>query len=158
MKLFRGIALLFVFGLLQTAFLGNFRFFGAAPDLFLILVFAYGSFFGLRQALLLAIAAGIIKDSFSLSPFGFNALLFPLWAFFIHYITKRFSIEDSLACSLTLFPLALLNNIITGFTLVYAGALVPFGIFFRLVVLSSLYTTGVFALLLKFIKKWLGSG
>lgn len=155
MILLRAGILVFIFGLLQAVFPENAKLFSAAPDLLLILVFIFGLTLNFWQAFLLGAISGIIKDSFSLSPLGFNALVFSGWAAFIYYISRRVSIEDFISRSLVLLSVALVNNILLGLFLIYSGSLIPLGIFLRLVTVSSLYTAVVFMFSSKIILKWL---
>jgi rod shape-determining protein MreD len=142
-----------VFALLQVAFLDYFKFFGVKPDLLLAAAFIGGIFLGLKPALALSIFAGILKDAFSLNAFGLSAVLFPLWVLLIAKLIRRISIEDNLSRTLLILTVALLNNLISGFVLIYTGAFVPLGIFLRIVVLSSIYTALSFYLTMRFMDK-----
>jgi len=141
-----------ILGILQMTFLEYFRIFGVKPDLLLVSVVIAGIFFKMRPVLIFAILTGIFKDIFSLSPFGLNVLLFSLWGFLVVKISREISIEDNIAAATLVFIIALLQNIATGLALVYSGSFVPIGIFLRIVLLGSLYTSFTLPVILKLTK------
>ena len=133
-----------VFAILQITIMENFRFFGIKPDLLLIVIFLGGLFLGQRKALGLGISAGLFKDVFSLNTYGLNTVLFPLWIFLIRKFIRRVSIEDNLSRAILIALVALFNDIVSGFILIYAGASIPPFIFLRTIILSSIYTALIF--------------
>ncbi len=141
-----------ILGIFQLTFLEYFKIFGIKPDLLLVTVVIAGLFFEMRSAIIFGIFAGIFKDIFSLNPFGLNLLLFSLWGFLVAKISRKISIEDNIAAAIVVFIIALLQNIITGLTLIYSGSFVPTGIFLRIVLLGSLYSALTLPVILKFAK------
>ncbi len=149
-RLFWLIAL--ILGFFQLAFTDYFRLLGVSPDLILTCVVIAGMFFELRWAIIFSALLGVFKDSFSLSVFGYNTILFSLWGFLTVKVSRKVSIEDNLARTLLLFIVALLHNITCGLLFVYSGGTVPLGIFLRIVFLGALYTALPVPLILKFVK------
>lgn len=136
-------------GLFQVSLLSYFSVFGVKPDLLLAIVVIAGFLLEPRWALFFGVLAGIFKDAFGLSPFGFNIILFACWGYFVNKLSRRISIEDNIAAAILLFLIALLQNIASGLAVIYSGGFVPFGIFLRVVFLGSLYTALTLPLILK---------
>ncbi|MDD3087783.1 MAG: rod shape-determining protein MreD [Candidatus Omnitrophica bacterium] len=145
-----------LFALLQITILEHFKFFGVRPDLLMVAVFTGAVYLRLKPALAVGLFAGIFKDVFSLHLFGVNAVLLPLWVLLIANLVRRVSIEDNLSRTLFILAVALLNNLIIGLTLVYAGVSLPLGIFTRILILSSIYTALCFYLTVRVMAKWAG--
>ncbi len=139
-------------GLFQATLLNYFSIFGVKPDLLLATVVIAGFFLELRWAIVFGVLAGIFKDAFGLSPFGLNILLFALWGYLVNKLSRKISIEDNIAAAVLVFIIALLQNIASGFVIIYSGSFVPFGIFLRIVFLSSLYTALTLPLIFKIAK------
>lgn len=153
MRVSRVIILTLLLGFLQITILDYFKVFGVKPDLILIAVFIAAFSLDLKSALGVGLLAGVFKDAFTSNLLSFNAVLFPLWVFLIVKLIKRVSIEDNISRVFILFLVALLNNVISGFVLIYSIGSLSFGIFLRITFLASAYTALIFALILKIIKK-----
>jgi len=153
MKSYLVLIIVIVFAFLQVTFVDYFNFFGAKPDLLLIAAFIGGLSLKLGWALGIGLLSGILKDSFLLNRFGLNAALFPLWVLLSKKLSRRVSIEDNLSRAILIALISLLNNIINGIFLFYAGAMVPLGIFLRIAIISSFYTALVSYFTLRIIIK-----
>jgi rod shape-determining protein MreD len=152
MKILKFLIISLVLGAIQVTFLDYFRVFGVKPDFLLAAVVIGGLLFESRLSFIFGILAGIFKDAFGLGPFGLNIILFSLWSVVVAKVSRKVAIEDSLAATLLLFVIALLQNIINGLFLIYSGSFVPIGIFLRIVLLGSLYTALALPLILKITK------
>ena len=142
-----------ILGILQVTLLNSFKVFGVKPDLLLIIIFIAALSLELKPALGIGLLAGIFKDAFSLTPPGVSTILFPVWIFLIAKLIREVSIDDNLTRMLLFFVVVLLNNIISGLVLIYSGVFLPLGIFLRITLLASIYTTLVLPLILKFTIK-----
>jgi|GEM_PF-446282 len=128
-------------GILQLGLPGYLRVFGVQPDLLLALVVMVSLRSPAGWAVGLSLFAGILKDIFSVSGFGINTLLFPLWSIAILNLNRKINVEhDYLRLALG-YIIAFLQNMFCGFALSYSGRFVPLGVFTRILLLSSLYTT-----------------
>ncbi len=152
MKISRFLIITLILGVFQFTFLNYFRIFGIKPDLLLAAVVCAGLFLETRQAILFGMFAGIFKDIFGVGVFGLDVILFSLWGFLSVNISRKISIDDSVAAALLVFIIALLQNIASGLILGLSGSFVPFGIFLRIVFLGSLYTALSLPLILKVSK------
>jgi len=152
MKISTLIFIMLIAGIFQLTCLEHLNFLGARPDLLLLTAVTAGFFLEFPKALMIAVLAGIFKDAFGLASFGFNIVLFGLWVFLTVKITRKISIEDNLTRTVALFAIALLQNIISGFYLTFSGGFVTLGIFLRIVLLGSLYTSLSLPLILKIAK------
>ena len=128
-------------GILQLTLLNYFSVFGVKPDLLLALVVLVSLRTPAGWAVGLSLAAGISIDIFSVSSFGINTLLFPLWSIAILNLNRKINVEHVYLRLVLGFIVAFLQNIFCGLALSYSGRFVPFGIFTRILLLSSLYTT-----------------
>ncbi len=99
-----------------------------------------------------AILAGCFKDLLGINTFGINTFLFPLWVILLSELSKKISLEYNLVRIAIVFLITILNGIASRLILLSLGKFIPLGIFLRIILLQSVYTTAVSALLFKFIK------
>jgi rod shape-determining protein MreD len=147
------ILLMFLFALLQVTLLPYFRLFGTKPDLFLICVVVASLYFDVESALLMSLLCGILKDIFSINVFGLNTFFMPVFSFLMMKISRKLAMEDTpVLCTvifLTTFFYAVLSRVALG----YLGTVVPFWAFLRISLIESLYTTLIFPLVFRLIKR-----
>ncbi|MFA4983890.1 MAG: rod shape-determining protein MreD [Candidatus Omnitrophota bacterium] len=140
----RWFSLLVVFAavLLQVMLIGHFKFFGAKPDLILIILVIMAGFylFQLPWLLTLAFVSGILKDVFSGNAFGVNAVIFCCLAVLIIRVSRRISIEGGLRRAALIMAVVLLDAIGTRVFSMLLGNPVSWGIFLRIGFLSAIYT------------------
>lgn len=74
--------------------LGHIRIFGAAPDLMLACVIFFGLFLGSAAGLESGLAAGALKDVFSLDYFGINMFIFAVTGLLAGSLSANFSKES----------------------------------------------------------------
>lgn len=139
-------------GILQITIPDSFKVFNIKPDFLLISVVLGSLLFRPRWAFVFSIFAGILKDTFSPSPFCINTILFILWSFIILKLTRQIAIDNNFMRIGLIFIIAIIHNIITGFILIYSGSFIPLGIFLRIIFLGSLYTAVVLPLAIKIIR------
>ena len=136
-------------GILQVTFLDYFSVFGVKPDLLLIAVVTVSLLAETRGALVLSIFAGALKDMLGVGGFGTNTFFFCLWSFLILQLSKKLTIETDAIRAIVVFVITLFQQIISGLLLIYSGSFVPLGIFLRITILETVYTTALFPLLFK---------
>ncbi len=151
MKKWMVFAVVAVFGLLQLTMLDYFKIFNIKPDLLLICIIFFSLALEPKYALALSVFAGILKDISGSGQYGLNTLMFALWSFSVMRLAREITIDYDLIRMLVVFAVALLHNIVSGLVLVSSGASVPFGIFFRIVIVGSMYTALVSLLVFKVI-------
>lgn len=149
------IALIAACGIVQLVFPQYLRVFGVKPDLILACAVAANLVFEFRWALFLSLLAGIFKDSFIISSFGSNAVLFAFWSLLVCEIKRRFSLDFVYVQVILLWVIALLQNLSTGLIVISSGNIVPSGIFLRIVFLGALYTAAALPLLLPLKRRWI---
>lgn len=138
-----------ILALLQLTFLDVFKFLGVKPDLIFISVLIASMVLERRWAIAIAILAGMLKDIFSVSTFGLNTILFPMWSVILAQVSRRIFIDNNLIDMGLVFIFAAVNNIIISLALSFAGEGFSFGIYMRIIFLESIYTALVFPSVLK---------
>ncbi len=128
------------FSLLEVAMLPYARVFGVKPDLLLLSVVLASLFFERRSALILSLAAGILKDVFGTSSFGVNTLLFPFWSVAIERLSRKVSFEQPLFSSMLVFLVTLANGVITRIIFLFSGNAIYLSAFLRVSFIESAYT------------------
>ena len=152
MKHFIFIAVIIIFGLLQTTILNCINIFNVKPDLLLISVIIASLNFQPVWAISLSIFAGILKDIFSGNAFGMHTLLFFVWSFLIIKLSRKISFDSDYIKLALLSIVVILNNIITRLIFLFLGNFISLGLFLRITFIESLYTALIFPLVLKFAK------
>jgi rod shape-determining protein MreD len=122
---------------------------GVKPDLLLIGVFWVSLVFQQRQAIVLSVSAGILKDIFTPYSFGFNTVLFALFCLFLIRLGKEISIDNNPVRFIVLYIVAFCNSAATRFIFFFLGNNVPLHIFLRVAFLGSLYTASTALLLFR---------
>jgi len=146
------LILVILLALFQVTLLDYFKIFKVKPDLLLIGVVIASLIFDLRWSFILSILLGIFKDTFLVTTFGINTLLFPLCSFLIVKLSKEITIDDNLMRLALVFIVSIVHNTLTGLILIYLGNFIPLGIFLRTVFLSAVYTTAIFPLVILAIR------
>lgn len=145
--------IILIFALFQTTVLDYVKIFGVKPDLFLISVVLAGIYFEWRWALFISLFSGILKDTFGINTFGINTLLFPLLCFLIIQLNKKLSIDNFFLCSIVTFIVTLLYGALARVISMYLNNFLPYPVFLRISFLEALYTSLVFPLIFRVIKK-----
>ncbi|MFH0935326.1 MAG: rod shape-determining protein MreD [Candidatus Omnitrophota bacterium] len=140
-------------GVLELTVLGYFKIFNIKPDFLLISAVLASLLLKPQPAIALSLSAGLIKDCFSSNLFGINTVLFVLWSFLILKLNRKISLENNFLRLGLVFVVALLHNTASGIILLYLGRAIPAGIFLRMVLIGSLYTTLVSPLVFGIIKR-----
>ena len=146
MKTFYFLLIIICFALLEVAMLPYARVFGVKPDLLLLSVVLASLFFERRPALIVSLAAGILKDIFGISSFGLNTLLFPLWCMVIGRLSRKISFEQPLFSAMLMFLVTLANGVITRLIFLFSGNVIYLFAFLRVSFIESLYTALLFPL------------
>jgi rod shape-determining protein MreD len=133
----------------QSTILNYFRFFGVKPDLLLGFTVIAGIYLDWRWALPLAILAGLSKDIFGTASIGINIFLTPFWCYLVMKLSKKISIDDAIAVSVTAFLAVLLNDITIRLLYLYSGKSISHGIFLRIAFIEPLYTALALPFLIK---------
>ncbi|KPK97985.1 MAG: hypothetical protein AMJ95_06285 [Omnitrophica WOR_2 bacterium SM23_72] len=140
--LFIGIILLL--GVLQVTLIESFKIFNIKPDLLLMIAVIASFVFDFKEALVLSVFAGVLKDILGTDVFGMHTLLFPLWTFLIERLNRQFPIDHDLIRLTIIFIITFLHHMLRGLILVWLGQQIRSGIFLRILLVESLYTTLVF--------------
>jgi rod shape-determining protein MreD len=148
------IAIIIIFGLLQTTILNYINIFNVKPDLLLISVIIASLFFEPGWAIFLSIFSGILKDIFSVNAFGMYTTLFFIWSFLIIKLSRKISFDNDYIKLALLSIVAILNNIIIRLIFLFLGNFISWGIFSRITLIESLYTAIIFPLALKFVRNF----
>lgn len=151
--------ILLLIALLQITLLNNITICEVKPDLFLIFV-VFVSFYGREIELLAAnLAAGMLRDIYSLDPLGLHALLFALCGYLVWKVRFALFKEHPFTEMIVVLIVSLILNFLY---LGYFFAKAPFiqiGSVISIAMLSSLYTAiaAPFCLYpLKKLRGWFG--
>lgn len=128
----------------QVTFLPYFKVFGIQPDLLFLIVFIASVKFNFGWAVVFALLGGVLKDAFSIYPFGINTALFCLWTLAVKELSRRISLDNRLIQIATVLVLNILHNILAGF--LYFGSakvFIPWAISLRIILFGALYTVFV---------------
>lgn len=128
-------------------------FFHARPDLLLAFVIAAVFYLDLKNALVLAIICGLLKDSFLPGSFGVNTLLFSAWCYLTWLLGRQISTEHEVMRFAVVLIAAFLNNLVVGAQSVNLGNHIPAIIFLRNLVIPPLYTAALSSPVFKLVRK-----
>ena len=151
--LFAGIILLL--GVLQVTLIDSFKIFNVKPDLLLIIAIIASFFFDFKEALVLSVFAGVLKDILGTDVFGMHTLLFPLWIFLIERLNRQVPIDQDLIRLILIFVITFLHHMLRGLILVWLGQQIRSGIFLRILFVESIYTTVVYLWVFKGLQRWM---
>lgn len=144
---------LILLGLVQATLLNNFRIFGVKPDFLLIAIVIASTFFKLEKILILAVLAGMLKDSLSANVFGTNTLLFPFWSYLTRVLSGKINLDNNFAYAALVLAFGIFGGIIRLIFLSLGNAFfIPIGVFLRITFLESLYGAIAVPLIFKIIK------
>ncbi|MFH0826655.1 MAG: rod shape-determining protein MreD [Candidatus Omnitrophota bacterium] len=149
--LFAGIILLL--GVLQVTLVDSFKIFYVKPDFLLIIAVIASFIFDFKEALVLSVFAGVLKDILGTDVFGMHTLLFPLWTFLIERLNRQVPIDQDLIRLILIFVITFLHHMLRGLILVWLGQQIRSGIFLRILFVESLYTTLLFPMVNKFVQR-----
>ncbi len=136
------ILILMVLTLLELIWPRFLSFFNARPDLLLVYMLAAVFFLDFKFALFLGILSGLIKDVFLPFNFGWNIILFAFWSYLIYKLLRQITAENLYLRVGLVLLVALFNNLIIGLQSLNSGNLIPWGIFLRNLIVTSVYTAG----------------
>jgi rod shape-determining protein MreD len=152
MKMVVSLGVLFVSAALQVTLIDSLKVFNVKPDLLLMLAITASFCFDFKEAIFLSIVASLLKDALGTGGFGLNAPLFCLWSLLLSIVNRQISFDNEIFRAVIIGVVTLLHNLLLGVAHVYAGRIVPPGIFLRIILLEPLFTTLVFLWLSKFLK------
>ncbi len=95
--------IILILAFLETSLFANFTFYNLKIELLLMLIVFLSLFSIKKQIYICAFFCGMLKDIFSILPFGINILIFMLIAFFIQRIPKNFFREEKLTFAALVF-------------------------------------------------------
>lgn len=137
--------------MLQLTLLDYIKIFNVKPDLFLVCAVIASLIFKPRLALFFSLFAGMLKDAFSVNAFAIHTLLYPFWSFLIIRLSRKITIETNIIRMVLIFIISFLHSVATGLIFIYLNTFIPAGIFLRIVIIESFYTTAVFPLVFRAI-------
>ena len=130
--------------MLQMTIANHIKIFGSAPDFMLMCVIFFGLFLGGGAGLESGLAAGALKDIFSLDYFGINMFVFGLVGFIVGILNTKF-FKDSKATQFILVFVFTSFSMLLHFVLVSVFSkylILGFGeYFFSSILLTSIYTS-----------------
>lgn len=145
--------ILILLSIIQVSYPEYLKISGSEPDLLLAAIILISMFRG-KRTLILALFSGILKDSLALNTFGINTITFVLWSFLTVILSKKLTLDTIFAYTALVLTVAFLDNIIRMLLFLLSGALfVPFGIFFKVIILGSFYTAMITPLLWEILKE-----
>ena len=103
---------LILLGLVQATLLNNFKLFGVKPDFLLIAIVIASTFFEWERILIIAVLAGILKDSLSINLFGINTLLFPFWSYLTRVLSGKINLDNNIAYAVLILVIGIFSGII----------------------------------------------
>jgi rod shape-determining protein MreD len=143
--------LILIFAFLETNFLGGGSFWKVNIELLLMLVIFVSLFSFRKQVYLCAFFCGLAKDIFSTLPFGLNAFLFLLIAFFTEKVSKNFFKEGKLIFSIFVFIATFIFGLFSSLFLgVYRLNFFRMGV--RIILPTTFFTTLLSPLFFSFFK------
>lgn len=131
--------------LIQVTILNSFRLFLIKPDLLLVSVVIASLSFDLGWAIGCSIFAGMLKDIIDINIF--NTLFFAIWSFLIIKLSKKIALENKYLQAALVFVIVIVNGMIKKTINFSLGNSIPLGIFFKILILESIYT-GLISLLI----------
>lgn len=133
---------LFVIGFFLIEFL-LFNFLGAfwTPDLLLLLTIFFNLYAGIRYGIVTALLAGLIKDSFSITPFGLHTFSFLLCAYMTTFLKQYIYHMGSSFSRLILVGIICLMNILIHGILYLMGSSMDFGPAIKALMMPQLLLT-----------------
>lgn len=151
-KITSAFLLIFTVYLIQVSAISEYlRVFNTKPDLLIASVAIFSFIFDLRKSIILALFAGLLKDTSITFPFALYSILFVIWILVIKYISNKLVIRKRLIRLGILALVILLNNLATEIALSLKDAALPAGLFLRTTILESIYTLIVAILLFRLI-------
>jgi len=115
------------------------------PNLLIILIVFFDLFRGIRYALLVAVMAGLLKDSFTVGMFGVNTFSFVISAYLATTFKMYIYHVGSVTAKFLLVFLVVLSNIFLQYLLQTIVDPIPFEEMFTYVLLPEVLTTTVIA-------------
>ncbi|MBU0710288.1 MAG: rod shape-determining protein MreD [Candidatus Omnitrophica bacterium] len=154
MKIFILVLSIFIAAFFQATFLNHFMLFNVKPDLLLVCVVVISTLLPFKWALGLSVFAGILKDTFIVQGFGVNTALFALWSWLIFETEKKISLENEIVPLVLIAIISFLHNLLTGLIMIYLGKPVTIGHYTRILFIATFYTTLIFPLVQKLLRKF----
>jgi len=144
------IIILVTLGLVWPHFL---NFFYCKPDLLLIFTVALVFYTDFKTALIFAILSGLAKDIFLPGALAVNTICFSVLSYTVYCLGRQISIEENYVRLAVVLAVSLLSNFVLGLRSVALGNILPPGIFFRNLIIVSVYTTALAPLIFKLTKR-----
>ena len=146
-----------IFLVLEIAVFNHLQFFSIRPNLilFLVTIFSFYFNFDKLKVVLFCLFCGLLKDFFSLTPFGTHALMFMCLGIILSYVSRRF-LRYNWIFIIPLFIIAtfgqgviyvLINKVF------FSRDLSLFVIFWRMLILEMMYGLFLFFVFFKVIKR-----
>jgi rod shape-determining protein MreD len=127
---------LFIFMLLESTILNNFKLFDVKPDLLLVSVVVFGLFLPAFWVIVLSFFSGFLLDLFYVGHFGINIIMFVALGIICRKLAKNLYIENNII----IIVLILIASLALSFIRRLCIAPVPFWTTLRFSTLEALYT------------------
>ncbi|MFH1856893.1 MAG: rod shape-determining protein MreD [Candidatus Omnitrophota bacterium] len=145
-------ALILILSFIETGFFSEFPFLNVKIEFLLILALFLGFFAGKRQLYFYAFFCGMIKDMFSIVPFGVNIIAFLAAAFFAKTFSLKFFEVNKLVFAVFVFVSVLLTGCIAFFLSAQTFARDAFESFLRIILINGFVSALISPLLFSFFK------
>lgn len=142
MKAFSLLAIL-VLACLQVSFFDHLRVFNVKPDLLLCGVVTAAMYLGPVYGVACGILAGLFIDLFSPASLGMRTVVYFLWSLALYRLSRKISVDDALYFAFLVFLVSLIDGIVVKIIFLYSGKVIPLGVFFKIIILGSLFTAMV---------------
>ena len=125
---------------LQSTVINGIGILSIKPDLLLIAVIIAALGSSWKWAIFYGCMAGLLKDIFGSSGFGFYAVMFSSFGFLCYELSKRLMIDTRLRLVVTVSLAVAFEYILLSLFLALSGDPVPIGIFLRSTLVASAYS------------------
>ncbi len=143
--------IILILAFLETSLFANFTFYNLKIELLLMLIVFLSLFSVKKQIYICAFFCGMLKDIFSILPFGINILIFMLIAFFIQRIPKNFFREERLTFAVLVFMSTFFSGLFS-FSLTGPYSLKFFKTLINVILATTFISTLVSPLFFSFFK------
>jgi rod shape-determining protein MreD len=141
MIIIRNIIIISLALLVQSTVFGHFSFFGAKPDIALLVIILLASNSGQSISVLYGFFTGFIQDVYTPEFLGVNSLIMSIIAFLISTLKERLTVENYSVKTIVCFIACIIHDLIYLFFYTGFDYSAVFSLFWRISLLGALYTS-----------------
>ena len=140
--------------IIQTTILPHLKLFGVVPNLILVIVISFALYFRAFDAVVAGIILGVLADVFSGKAFGFNTVMYIIFALACGKLINKFIQLSALTASLVTFLGSVLYSLALYFTFFFLwGEFRILALFNEIILPEALYTMLISIPVLLIIKR-----